>query len=272
MPIHNDKLVTSYSSNVQLWGRRGPPVRWLRRVRRGLKFFGKKTRQRVNADSDFLVNIGLFMTLYDSLWLFMTLYRKSHFDLLTSNSRTSQNSSPFYHFYLCRTRALMTRQGAVHGFATISDPKLQKHSSVQISTKQIWRYLGPWAILSFRFSMIVALRPPGGGCFCRFRASLAFWGKTPSWIVDSGAWNSWNVQDGSLCPPPHASAWPVCNGKRRVSSAILVICHLEVWGRGPRTTRSARVSSHAYGALVVREGRFRRTRTAEMIADGRCYR
>ena len=78
------------------------------------------------------------------------------------------------------------------------------------------------------------------------------------------------MQDGSLCPPPHASAWPVCNGKRRVSSAILVICHLEVWGRGPRTTRSARVSSHAYGALVVREGRFRRTRTAEMIADGRC--
>ena len=219
-----------------------------------------------------LDSLWLFMTLYDSLWLFMTLYRKSHFDLLTSNSRTSQNSSPFYHFYLCRTRALMTRQGAVHGFATISDPKLQKHSSVQISTKQIWRYLGPWAILSFRFSMIVALRPPGGGCFCRFRASLAFWGKTPSWIVDSGAWNSWNVQDGSLCPPPHASAWPVCNGKRRVSSAILVICHLEVWGRGPRTTRSARVSSHAYGALVVREGRFRRTRTSVMIADGRFYR
>ena len=105
VPIHNDKLVTSYSSNVQLWGRRGPPVRWLRRVRRGLKFFGKKTRQRVNA-SDFLVNIGLFMT----------LYRKSHFDLLTSKNRISQNSSPFYHFYLCRTRALMTRQGAVHGF------------------------------------------------------------------------------------------------------------------------------------------------------------
>ena len=29
-----------------------------------------------------------------------------------------------------------------------------------------------------------------------------------------------------------------------------------MWGRGLRTTRSARISSHAYGALVVREGQW----------------
>jgi len=210
----------------------------------------------------------IFWSTLDSLWLFIG----NHISICWPRKIEFRKTHLLFTIFTCVGRGRWWRGKVQSMDFTISDPKLQKHSSVQISTKQFWRYLGPWAILSFRFSMIVALRPPGGGCFCRFRASLAFWGKTPSWIVDSGAWNSWNVQDGSLCPPPHASAWPVCNGKRRVSSAILVICHLEVWGRGPRTTRSARVSSHAYGALVVREGRFRRTRTAEMIADGRCYR
>ena len=87
----------------------------------------------------------------------------------------------------------MTRQAAVHAFATVQGKpsgteqhpltfQIQNYKNTVIFKYPARRFEGTLAILSF--SMIIALRPPCGRSFYGFQASLAFWGKIPFWIVE----------------------------------------------------------------------------------------